>query len=201
MVNTTEIAAKVERMQSAVIPRDVVLQHVNRAKVFELRGRQICNARAQSKPLPGAAASAFTSGPIMAGGRIVQRVTPAHFAVLQGVDSPLLKMMENVAEAPEKDGSKKTSMDWTDKDQWIVCHVFTSDIEVLYDLMESKGADAVKKAAVKEFGMNADVAASVSMIMAAVLEQMHRHIKTKIQFAADLEAGREISFFREQPDN
>ena len=187
---------------AVAIPRDIAVGTINRAKLFEFRGRQACAAKAHGRPLPGASGHAFTSGPIKAGGLTVARVTPAHWAVLQSLESPLIGMVESVKEAETgADGTKKTSMQWAQKDQWNACYIFTQDIEALYCIMEEKGGKEIAKMARREFGMNPDVAASVNVIMAAILEQMKRHVETMVHFAAELEGSKEISFFQEQPES
>ena len=187
-------------MQSHVIPREVVLQHVNRAKVFEFAGRLHYAERARRVPLPGAAGKAFTSGPIKAGMFTVSRIAPAHWALLQAVDSPLIKMYEGLKSATAENGEKKSNADWTTADQWNACHIMTGDIEAIYETLETKGAAQVVKDARKSFGMNPDAAPAINPIIAAILEQMKRHIETIVQYAAEMESEGQVSFFLEPPE-
>jgi hypothetical protein len=65
-----------------------------RRRFFEFRGRQSCIARAQSKPLPGESRGAFLNSDIKVGDKLIHRIVPRHFIILEAIDSPLLKMME-----------------------------------------------------------------------------------------------------------
>lgn len=161
---------------------------------FEFKGRQSCAKAAMARPLPGAAGLAFTKGAIKAGGKTVASVVPAHFAVLQALESPLLKMIENAMT------QKSVNVDFKPKEQWEICYVFTADIEATYELLESDGVAAIRKVAKKAVGMTWD-ASSLNLVMLAVLEQVKRHAETLVRFAADMEATKEISFFLARPEN
>ncbi len=167
------------------------IRESGREKFFQFKGRQACILKAQAKPLPGAAGKAFTTGAIKAGGKIVNRVVPCHFAVLQALNSPLLTMIESAMT------KKKVDVDFKPKEQWDICHVFTSDIEEIYELLEKDGAGAVSKIAKKEVGLKWE-AASVNLVMLAVLEQVKRHIETVVRFATEMEENKDVSFFLEQ---
>jgi hypothetical protein len=165
-----------------------------RAKFFEFRGRQSCIQKAQSKPLPGAAGKAFTSGPIKAAGKVVNRVVPCHFAILQALESPLLAMIENAMT------QKRQEVDFKASEQWDVCYIFTEDAEAVYELLESEGVSSVRKAAKSTVATKWE-AAAVNLVMLAVMEQVKRHIETTVRFAGEMEAQGEVSFFREQPES
>lgn len=188
--------------QKSAVPRDVAIGAVNRELFDKFHGRQSCIKVARSKPLPGASGAAFTCGPIKAGGKTISRVSPAHLAVLQAIDSPLLKMVEQVtAKKADEDGKKSVSENWKPKDQWAACYVFTEDIEVIYDMLENEGAPAIMKAARKSFGMNPEVGASVTVIMLSIMEQMARHIRTMVGYAAETHESGQISFLVELPES
>ena len=157
---------------------------------FEFKGRQSCIRQAQSKPLPGAAESAFTKGAIKAAGKTVNRVVPTHFAVLQALNSPLLAMIENAT------AEKKASVDFDDEQQWEICYVFTTDAKALRKTLKADGIDAVKKLAEATCGDWS--AAELNFVMLAVIEQLKRHVETTVKFAADMEASGDVSFFLEQ---
>jgi hypothetical protein len=173
------------------ISRDIALSIVNKAKWFEFKGRQNFIAQAQSKPLPGAAGKAFTSGAIKVGGRVINRVVPAHFAILQALDSPLLKMIESATT------KNKVDVDFKANEQWEVCYVFTNDAETTYEILETEGVKAIKSEAKKGVGMKWE-AAEVNLAMLAVIEQIKRHIQTTVKMAAEMEASGDVSFFQEQ---
>ena len=173
-----------------VIDRETALKAVNWALLERHCKKQKSIATAKVVPLPGASGKAFTTGNIKAGGKIVFRAVPAHFAVLQALESPLLKMMENAMTKSE------VKLDFKPSEQWEVCYVFTEDAEKVYDLLESEGVKAIKKVARKEVGMKWD-AASVNLVMLAILEQIKRHVETTVKFAADMQEAAEVTFFQE----
>lgn len=157
---------------------------------LKFRGRQECARRAMAKPLPGPAASAFTKGAIEAGGKIVNRVVPAHFAVLQALNSPLLKLIENATT------EKKSEVDFDDEQQWQICYIFTTDAKQLRSTLKSKGVEAIKKEAESACGEWS--AAEINFVMLAIVEQLKRHVETTVKFAAEMEANGDVHFFREQ---
>ena len=175
---------------ATAIPREIALGAVNIDRYAEWRGRQACIEKAQSKPLPGASGKAFASGPVRAAGKIVNRVVPSHFAVLQSLDSPLLSMIENAM------GKKSVDVSFKPHEQWQICYVFTEDAEEVYTLLETEGAKAVAQAAKKAVGMGWE-ASAVNLVMLAVLEQIKRHVETTVKFAAEMEAQGDVSFFQE----
>jgi hypothetical protein len=157
---------------------------------FEFHGRQACIERAMAKPLPGASASAFTTGAIEAGGHIVRRVVPTHFAVLQALKSPLLAMIEQASK------EAAASIDLDPDQQIEICHVFTADPKDLRaTLKASGGVDAIRAQAQNACGEWG--AAEINFVILAIIEQLKRHVETTVRFAADLEAKGDVSFFLE----
>jgi hypothetical protein len=185
---------QVKLQNTPVIPRDVALRAVNPAKWYEWKGRQACIASARAKPLPGAAGPAFTSGNISAGGKTVYRVVPAHFAVLQALESPLLAMIDAAMNKGE------TKADFNHLQQWEICYVFTMDARKAYEQLEAGGVEAIRKAAKEEVGLVWEPGA-VNLVILAVLEQIKRHVQTTVKFAAEMEKEGQISFFRESPES
>lgn len=175
-----------------MIDRNVAIKAVNLEPYIKFRQEQDAIASARTKPLPGSSLKAFTSGAINAGGKIVQRVVPAHFAVLQALDSPLIKMIENATNRKDEEAEFKPAQ------QWEVCYVFTQDIEQIFTELEEKGVKAIKSAARKEIGMKWE-AAAVNVVLMAVLEQVKRHIQTTVKMVGEMEKEGEVTFFREQP--
>ena len=159
-------------------------------KAFQnFRARQSCIKEAMAKPLPGAAGDAFVKGAIPVAGKIVNRVVPTHFAVLQALDSPLLKMIENATT------DSKASVDMDDEQQWQVCFVFTTDAKALRRTLKTSGVDEIKRQAEEACGDWG--AAELNFVMLAVIEQLKRHVETTVKFAAEMEASGDVSFFRE----
>lgn len=152
-------------------------------------GRQRCVERAKTKPLPGPAAGAFIHGGIVAAGKNVQRVMPIHFIILQALDSPLLKMIENAMT------KKSVEVDYSERQQWELCHVFTCEPRSLRRTFKDNGISKIKSDA--ESFMESWTAAEINIVMLAILEQVKRHIETTVKFAAEMEAKGDVSFFRE----
>lgn len=188
-----EIQAKQKLGNAPIIPREVALRAINTKRYQEWQAEQEAIAAAQIKPLPGTSLKAFTTGAIKAGGRYVSRVVPAHFAVLQALDSPLIKMIENATTKKDKEVEFKPSQ------QWEVCYVFTEDAEKVYTLLENEGVKAVRSAAKRDVGLKWE-AAAVNMVLMAVLEQVKRHIQTTVKMVGEMEQEGEVTFFQEQPE-
>jgi hypothetical protein len=180
-------------IMTATIDRETALKAVNIDLLKSWRNKQTCIERAQSKPLPAAAGKAFTSGNIKACGKVVSRVAPVHFAILQALDSPLLKMIEQATT------SSKNEVDFKASEQWDVCYVFTEDAEAVYTMLETDGVKAIRQAAKKAVGLKWD-AAAVNLVMLAVLEQIKRHVQTTVRMASEMKDEGEVSFFQEQPE-
>ncbi len=190
MIETEQIYRRLQ--EHPKVPRDQAVRCVNLEPFLLWKGRQSCIKAAQARPLPGAAGAAFTKGPIKAAGKTIAHVVPAHFAVLQALESPLLKMIENAMT------QQSVSVDFKPKEQWEICYVFTSDIETVFDLLENDGVAAVKKTAKKVVGMGWE-ASALNLVMLAVLEQIKRHAETLVSFAGEVAEKGEISFFLENP--
>jgi hypothetical protein len=159
--------------------------------LFEYRNRQGCIRQAMSKPLPGAS-DAILKDSIQVGSRQIRPVVPVHFAVLQGLDSPLLKL---IADATEN--KKAALVNPTQEQKWEICHVFTEDPKTLFKAFKSKGADFIREQSADAVGMIWQ-AAEIELAMPAIMEQLKRHIETTVKFAAEMEAKGDVSFFREE---
>jgi len=181
--------AKVDLREAQRIAFEAVGEN-GRKRFFEFRGRQACIARAQSKPLPGESRGAFLNSDIKVGDKSIHRLVPRHFIILEAMDSPLLKMMEQAT------AEKKSGMEWTANQEFEVCYLFTHDIKETFKTFKEKGARAIQDLAEAEvIEWDAEIIRFVTM---AVIEQLKRHVETKVRIAAELEKDGQISFFREQ---
>lgn len=171
--------------------REIAMRSVNPRAFFEWKGRQECAARAMAKPLPGAAADAILSGNTKVGDVVVQKVQPVHIAYLQELASPLLQLAENASKSKEK----KDTQDFRLRQQREVCYIFTEDPELLFDSIDTSTVEEKKNKA-NAFVKNWD-AAKVNMVILAIIEQFHRHIKSTIRFATEVQSQGDASFFRE----
>lgn len=180
------------RTDSVTIDRQTALKHVNRAKAYELRGRQSVTASANSKPLPGPALEAFTSGPITVAGHTVEKVVACRFGILQAVDSPIILLIEN---AKRTESSK---IEFTQQQMWDICYLFTNDAGTVFDAFEKGGKEWLQKESKKEVGLKWEFH-EVDLVMMAVMEQLKRHVETFVKFVAEIEEKGQITFFREMP--
>lgn len=167
------------------------IPETGRQNYFLFRGKQACIEKARSKALPGESRGAFLNDKIKVCDKIVHRIVPRHFVVLTALDSPLLKMMEQATE------EKKSDADWNPQQEWEVCYLFTHEPKEVFQTFKLKGVDEIRQLAEDEVG-EWD-AAVVRFVTLAVLEQLKRHIETKVKIASELERDGEISFFRERP--
>lgn len=166
------------------------LPESSRDAYFKFRGRQACIQKAMSKPLPGAAADAFLKGSTKVGEYIVHRVMPIHIACLQAVESPLLQIGQKASESEVK----KASAEITDEQQWEMIQIFITYPKVLRKTFdEPSGILEIKKLS-KE--IESWSAAEINMVLLAITEQYHRHCKTTMRFAAEVQSQGDESFFQ-----
>lgn len=155
------------------------------------RTRQSCIRKAMEKPLPGNAGDAFLAGRMTVNERTIYEVVPTHVKILQALDSPLLKMAGE-AEASEE---KKASADFTEEQQCEICFIFTEPPRILRMLFKEKGIEWIRNSA-HETWMDKP-AAEITMTVTAAIVQYARHIRTTVEFAQEMEASGDKSFFRE----
>jgi hypothetical protein len=190
--NVLELASEDPQAAHRLVAETVDKRGGHRA-LFEYRNRQSCIRQAMAKPLPGAS-DAILKNSIQVGSRQIRPVVPAHFAILQGLDSPLLKL---IADAATNKKSELTNP--TQEQKWEICHVFTAEPKTLFKAFKSQGAAFIREQAADAVGMEWE-AAEVELAMPAIMEQLKRHIETTVKFAAEMEAKDDVSFFREQKD-
>lgn len=160
-------------------------------RFFEFRGRQDCIRRAQLKPLPGDSADAFIKGATRVGDVTVREILPIHIACLQAVNSPLLTLVQKATESEDKKGDS----DFSEDEQNEVCYIMVEDPKTLRSILKSGGEPALKEKATE---MIQDIwnAAKINMVVLAVIEQFHRHVKTSVKFAGEVESQGDKSFFQ-----
>lgn len=160
-------------------------------RYFEFKGRQSCIRKAQLKPLPGDSADAFIKGATRVDDVVVREILPIHIACLQAVNSPLLELVSRAAESKEK----KSDADFNEDEQNHVCFIMTEDPKTLRKMLKDGGESAIKEKATDAIQDNWN-AAKINMVMLAVIEQFHRHVKTSVKFAGEVEAQGDKSFFQ-----
>ena len=152
--------------------------------------RQHCIVRAAAKPLPGASGDAFISGPIRIADKVVKRITPCIWLLLQAVNSPILKMFEDAI------STGKSNFDWKPPQMWDACWIFTEDSERLETLMESSGPAAISAEAKQVVGKTWEES-QIEPIMGAIIEQVFRHAQTKVRYIKEATERGDVRFFRE----
>jgi hypothetical protein len=158
---------------------------------YRFRGRQECIRRALQKPLPGAAGDAFTVGTMHVNGKAIYEVRPTHIRILQALDSPLLKMAKEAEESKDK----KAAADFTESQQWEICFLFTERPKSLRILFDEQGIAGFRRAAGEAWEEKS--AAEINMTVTAAIVQYARHIRTTVEFAQEMEASGDKSFFQE----
>lgn len=158
----------------------------------DFKHRQNCAQAAASKPLPGESRGAFLNGAIKVADKSVHRIVPSDFVVLEALNSPLLKMMEQSTQSEEK----RSELEFKTEQEWEICYVFTTDAKSVYRFLKDKGVEELRKVA-HESVMDWD-AEIVRFVTLAVIEQLKRHVETKVKLATDLQKEGEISFFQVQ---
>ena len=173
-VGITDIK-EAQRMAWDAIPES------GRTAFLKFRSNQSCIAKAQSKPLPGAAADAFISKEMRINGRKIFRVFPSHVKALQALDSPLLKMGETATK------EKTASGDFNETQQLELCYVFTSEPKELRLKLEKFGVEKLKSEAA-EFDGVWD-AAEIQATCIAAISQYAKHIQTNVKLIQEAAEG------------
>lgn len=171
-----------KRLQNKeLISREVAVAHVNVPLFLQWKGRQSCIAKAQAKPLPGAAGDAFISKEMKIAGRKIFRVFPSHVKALQALGSPLLKMGEQASK------DKNSTGDFNETQQLELCYVFTSEPKELRQKLEKFGVEKLKSEAA-EFDGVWD-AAEIQATCIAAISQYAKHIQTNVKLIQEAAEG------------
>lgn len=161
----------------------------SRAAYFKFKNRDSCSAKAHARPLPGESAGAFLDGDLVVCGKIVRRFVPAHFMVLQKIESPMLSIIEEAIR------TKSTNANLKAQEEWDLCYIFTNDPKVVFLECKAGGAKAIHDKSENEIGL-VWKQEEIEMVIYAIFEQFTRHIETKVKIAAQESEKGEIRFFR-----
>lgn len=145
-------------------------------KIEQAKQDKAIAAVANATPMPGALRDAFSPQQEIAVGRY--KVRPFYdldFEVLQQVGHPLAKM----AMGGDRYGEKVE--DLRGANAWVACWLLTHDVDEV-DALSQQGAEAVKKAARKEFSRLQ--LGGLLEISKAVLEQFSRFFSTVVVLEA-----------------
>jgi hypothetical protein len=179
-----------KRLQTtSTIDREIALRSVNWPLYYQWKGRQSCLQKAAAKPLPGGLLGAFFDKSIRVGDKDVCRIVPAHFFVLQKIESKLLDMLSGAEANGKSDG------DLSEHEKWKICWLFTHNPKEMFDLVETHGPAALWEQA-KSIAVEWP-AEQVESVVLAVIEQIKRHAETKARLVSDMKKEGSLSFFRE----
>lgn len=153
----------------------------------EQKLNSLATKRALADPLPGPVGEAFCSGPIEVGGKIVYQIVPRHFTALKMLNSPLISVMQDVVST----GAVDTI--FSDEQSWELCWVFTHTGKEVKEALDKGGLFI--KSLCEEIGDIPNY--PVALVVAAIMEQLKRHMETSIRFTAEAQEKDEISFFRD----
>lgn len=168
------------------------LPESTRRGYFEFRGRQECSRKAQARPLPGESAGAFLNGAIDVCGKKVFRFVPAHFMILQKIESPLLEMIAEVI------ATKKATRDLTQQEQSDLCLIFTSNPkELLLNVIEAgtKAKEYLQKRSLEEVSLVWEQY-EIEFVVNGIFEQYVRHALTKSKVLSSESEKGEVRFFQ-----
>ncbi len=148
----------------------------------------LANKRASADPLPGPLGQAFCEGPIEVAGVTVYPVVPRYFQALKALNSPLISMLQDVVQ------SGKMDTELEDEKAWEICWIFTHTGKQVREQI-AKGKESLSELAIETVGESSDY--PVGLVMAAVMEQIKRHMTTAIKHTADAKEEGKISFFQD----
>jgi hypothetical protein len=191
MQNVINISEKIREKFSGVpvIDRRTALGAVNMDLAQKFHRKLECTTRAQATPLPGESAGAFLHDSINVCGKQIYRFVPAHFMVLQKIESPLLDM---IAEAVR---SKTAGRDLTMQEQCDLCYIFTNDPETVYLEAKKGGKEAIQSGSERDILLKWEKH-EIEFVINGIFEQYVRHVQTKSKILTEEAEKGEVRFFQ-----
>lgn len=171
------------------ISREIALRTVNVELYIGWLKREACRKKAAAIPMPGPTLGAFMDDAIEVQGKKVCRIVPAHFFVLQKIESPLLGIMSQLAE------ERQAALRMDNEQLWDICYLFTNDPRDVYSLVRKGGKEALREAS---GSIALEWAAELpELVVMAVMEQIKRHVLTKSEILNKMRGEGRITFFQE----
>ncbi len=154
-------------------------------------------SRANGDPLPGPLAAAFCEGAIRIGssGLLVRKVVANDWVIFKKVNSPMLRLIEELNQAAGKLDHPAPDVAMTDEEEFELCYQFTRPISEVRSVL-NQGLEKFKNAALVSIGdLHSDIV--VKLITAAIVEQIKRAWQTANQYAGEMKEDGEVTFFRD----
>lgn len=164
-----------------------IIEALGEEKIVQIRLESMANHRAAAVPLPGPALDAF-SGPIKVGAFTVRNFVGVDWVLIQKLDSPLYRLYLEL-QKPEKE---QEVVEWTEDEKYTACWQFTTDIRQAERLV-LESIQKAKESAKELFGYAGGEANE--LIVAVVVEQFTKHLKTRLQYAGELKESGAVNFF------
>jgi len=151
--------------------------------------------RANSNPLPGPAGDAFgKNGPIKVGDSfLIREVVASDWKVMAAIDSPIIRLLMEIRQNPEK-----PNMAITAEEEAEIAFQFTRTPKECREVIKS-GKEAFREKALEEIADKVD-AVTISLMVAAVIEQVKRSFNTGISYREKMEKEGEVRFFLDSPE-
>lgn len=149
--------------------------------------------RANGDPLPGALSAAFTKSAIKVGPAMVRKIVASDWIVLRALNSPIIKLVEELAQRGDDKAAPPPEVDITDQDEWDIAFQFTRAPSDVRKAMEG-GPKEFRARAMEAIGDTLE-SATVKLIGIAVLEQIRRTWATPLQYKQDMDKEGEVTFF------
>ncbi len=149
--------------------------------------------RANGNPLPGALSDAFTKSAIKVGPVMVRKIVASDWIVLRTLKSPIIKLVEELAQRANNPELPPPEVDVSDQDEIDIAFQFTrmpGDVRAVL----ANGVEAFRSAASAKIGDELE-AATVKLIGVAVMEQIRRTWATPLKYKQEMEQDGEVTFF------
>jgi hypothetical protein len=143
----------------------------------------LASERAAADPTPGPLAQVFQNGDIQVGDFMVRKLYPVDLAIFKILDSPIHKMMLEAQKPTEIQDAVET----TNEDEWCLVLQFTMPAIEAYKLAK-RGKQAFEDEAVQRVGVDMPLV-KPAQIIAAIIEQIGRAFKTRVNYEAEQEAS------------
>lgn len=138
--------------------------------------------RVSGDPLPGPLATAFCDTDIVAGGLHVRKVVPSDWIVLRTINSPILRLIEELRMNPKVD----PKIEVTDEEHAEVVFQFTRTAKECRTILK-QGKEHFRERAIEFMDAQDLHAVKVAEVVAAVMEQIRRSWETALHYQQEKE--------------
>lgn len=140
--------------------------------------------RVSGDPLPGPLAQAFCDADIVAGGIPIRKVVPSDWIILRGLNSPIIRLIEELRQNPNEDPKLTVS----DEEHFEIIYQFTRPAKEGRQLLK-QGKEVFRDKAVEWVDAQMLNPVQIQQAVAAVMEQIRRSWETALKYTQEQGKG------------